>query len=98
LNRRTEQEWRQLFSRQEQSGLSAAQFCRENNLCNKHFSKRRKELQGESKGSSKTFVPVQVARPQAVDFLHIRYGRVEIQLPCTMDVNWLAALVQQLQA
>jgi hypothetical protein len=39
-----------------------------------------------------------MAKPQTVDFLRISYGSVEIQLPSTVDVHWLAGLVQQLQA
>lgn len=37
-------EWRELFTQQEASGLSAVVFCREKDLCPKHFSVRRKQL------------------------------------------------------
>jgi len=42
--KRTEAQWRALFSKFDKSGLSAAAFCRENQLCPKYFCLRRKQL------------------------------------------------------
>jgi len=42
--RRTKAQWKSLFSRFDKSGLSAAEFCLDNNLCQQYFSLRRKQL------------------------------------------------------
>jgi len=42
--KRTQAQWRALFTSFDQSGLSAAAFCKENKLCPKYFSLRRKQL------------------------------------------------------
>lgn len=44
MKKRSREEWRELFTQQEASGLSAAVFCKQNDLCPKHFSVRRKQL------------------------------------------------------
>jgi len=46
--KRTEAQWRALFSRFDKSKQTAAAFCRENKLCARYFSLRRKQL-GEMK-------------------------------------------------
>ncbi len=51
--KRTEAQWKALFSRFEKSNLSAAAFCLENKLCPKYFGLRRKQL-GESKLKANT--------------------------------------------
>jgi len=51
--KRTETQWRALFSRFDKSGLSAAAFCREHELCPQYFSLRCKQL-GQSKLKTNT--------------------------------------------
>ena len=40
--KRSKAQWRELFAAQQVSGLSKARFCKEQNLCLKHFSLRRR--------------------------------------------------------
>ena len=42
--KRTTEQWHELFTEQLASGLSAQQFCKQNGLCPKYFSVRRKQL------------------------------------------------------
>jgi len=42
--KRTQAQWREIFVRYANSGLSAATFCKQNRLCPKYFSLRRKQL------------------------------------------------------
>jgi len=44
MKKRSEEQWRELFEQQETSGVSAAVFCKQNDLCPKYFSLRRKQL------------------------------------------------------
>ncbi len=42
--KRSEAQWQELFQQHKASGLSAAEFCRQQLLCPKHFSLRKKQL------------------------------------------------------
>jgi hypothetical protein len=44
MKRRSIEQWRELFAQQDTSGVSAAEFCKQNDLCPKYFSLRRKQL------------------------------------------------------
>ncbi len=44
MKKRTEEQWQELFAQHDTSGVSAAEFCKQHNLCPKYFSLRRKQL------------------------------------------------------
>jgi hypothetical protein len=44
MKKRTREQWQELLVQQEASGLSAAAFCQQHDLCPKYFSLRRKQL------------------------------------------------------
>ena len=44
MKRRSQAQWRALFQAQQISGRSAAAFCREQRICPKYFSLRRRQL------------------------------------------------------
>ncbi len=52
MTKRTETQWRTLFAKFDKSRQTAATFCRENKLCSKYFSLRRKQL-GVEKSKAK---------------------------------------------
>jgi hypothetical protein len=60
MKKRTLEEWQALFKAQAASGLNQAQFCKEQGLCAKHYSLRKRQWLTET---SKPFVRVQ--RPGA---------------------------------
>lgn len=44
MKKRTKEQWQELFALHDISGVSAAEFCQQNDLCPKYFSLRRKQL------------------------------------------------------
>ncbi len=60
MAKRTEQQWQVLFQQHDDSCLTAEQFCRNNKLCPKYFSLRRKQLTGgktDGAPASLPFIP-----------------------------------------
>lgn len=101
--KRTVEEWYQLFAEQQESGLSAAQFCRERKLCPKHFCTRRRQLRASpdvtaQKSNAFVAVPVIQPNPPAGTEIQLRCGPVTLSLPITVAAPWLAQLIQGLQA
>ena len=106
---RSKQQWLDLFDKHEASGLTAAAFCRDEGLCARYFSKRKKDLgwRGsvpikklkkhkvvKSKPSS-DFIQVSVSK--SVAGLSIQYGELRLcweQLPPS---DWLCELIKQLK-
>lgn len=60
MKRRSNEQWRELFSQHNTSGLSAAAFCQQHDLCPKYFSLRRKQLMKNNGEVETGFVRVQV--------------------------------------
>ncbi len=60
MKKRSEEQWRELFEQQEGSGVSAAVFCKQNELCPKYFSLRRKQLAKMAGKEEAGFVRVKV--------------------------------------
>ena len=83
MNKRTTEQWLSLFAEHDQSGLSAAVFCKEHQLCPKYFSLRRKQLSGQAKTANHSS-PIHFiqAKPPKVDnassAIRLRYGQVEL--------------------
>lgn len=99
MKRRTPEQWRALFIEHEQSGLSAAAFCRERGLEPKYFSLRRKQL-GARKGveGASVFAPVSVTAPSAAMIEIQLNGEVHLRVPTTVSPRWLSELLHQLKA
>ena len=99
--KRTAEEWHQLFSAHQQSGQSAAAFCRERSLCSKHFSKRRQQLFDSDRVSpapKSAFVPVAVTPSQAPVRVELHLGdALVLILPSCLAPAWLADLIRQLR-
>lgn len=62
--KRTHAEWQTLFNEHDQSGLTAAAFCREKNLCPRYFSLRRRQLTGKPGKEKPVAAPFIQARVQ----------------------------------
>jgi hypothetical protein len=102
--KRSREEWETLFTEQAAGGLSARQFCVERGLCDKHFSMRKKQLQGTPPSSlpapAPAFVRVQkVNSPKSPSSesarVILRYGHTEIDLH-DASPEWLAQLLMAL--
>ena len=72
--RRTRDEWRVLVRRQEQSGLSVAEFCRREQTTENSFYRWRRVLADQAEA---TFLPLTVVESR----------RVGIELPCGATVK-----------
>jgi len=98
MTRRTKEQWLSLFELHEQSGLSAAAFCRQHALNPKYFGLRRKQLQtAESSHNSVPFVRVASSNPlDARPTLMLRGGFGELSLPGSVSPEWLASLLKHL--
>jgi len=96
--KRTKSQWRSLFEAHDASGLSASVFCKQNKLCPKYFSLRRKQLLGgEPKKAPRTFVKVQPPKScvSSSGDVRLRIGRVDLHFTSTSP-NFIVAVVTQL--
>ena len=98
MTQRSPADWQQLFNEYQQSGQSAAAFCREHKLCSKNFNKRRKALLLKTTtDSAPSFVPVRVTAQSQLPLLDCRIGTTELKIPLSVSASWLAEFIQQLQ-
>ena len=98
MAKRTEEQWRTLFQQHDESGLTAAQFCRDNKLCPKYFSLRRKQLAGDKVGVSPLQQPFVPARLPTKDkgLITLKYQSCQLQVPLSVNEKWLAGLLKAL--
>ncbi len=99
--RRNKSEWQELILRQVESGLSAQQFCRDNDVCPKYFSIRKKQL-GLRQSA---FVPILQSKRTTLEIsaptlkpasLALRHGGCCLHFEVMPDSTWLAQLVKEL--
>lgn len=98
MNKRTPEQWHKLFTAHQASGLSQAQFCKEHNLCPKHFSLRRRQLNTSSPPTTKPTTPlIQVQPPQSPPYtgVSLHYQGIESRL-AQADPQFIASVVKQL--
>ena len=99
---RSESQWLALFEKHETSGLSAAEFCRNEKLCAKHFSKRKQQLgwpsgqlsQTVKKQPVKDFIQVAVSEPQGN--ITVQYRELKLSLSDLPPASWLSDLLKAL--
>jgi len=96
--RRTKEQWQDLIQAQAASGLSAAEFCKQQGLNDKYFSLRKQQLRQPVSDSA--FVPVAKAvgdssKTNSSEFT-LNYGQCAIQFKRAPTVAWLAELIQAL--
>jgi hypothetical protein len=99
--RRSKEDWLELILRQADSGLSAQQFCRDNDVCPKYFSIRKKQLglrqsafvPISQSGRAAPHIPTSALTPAS---LALQYGRCCLRFEATPDLVWLAQLVRTL--
>ena len=95
--KRTPEQWHALFAAHEASGLSQAQFCKEHQLCPKHFSLRRRQLT-RCESHPKLISPlikVQRPVPLPVSSVSLHYQGIEIRFT-QADPSTIVSIVKQL--
>lgn len=102
MKKRSEEQWRELFEQQEGSGVSAAVFCKQNELCPKYFSLRRKQLAKAGKEES-GFVRVKVKPETTRDasgakaaVLTLRCNAGQLSFGTLPPPQWLAQVLREL--
>ena len=100
---RNKEEWFDLFKAHQQSGLSMAEFCRQEGLNKKYFSSRRKQLDfksGKQKSVRKTvpndFIQVSVKANHGYAIC-LEYGELRLSLQQLPETRWLADLAKTLK-
>lgn len=101
MKRRSKQEWLDLFSAHQQSGLTAEQFCKENQLCSRYFSLRRKQLSVDlaAETKPKPFIKAKPLRARAAvpDLSVVLKGAFgEVVLSGSVSPDWLSDLLKRL--
>ena len=101
---RSESQWLDLFKKHELSELSAAQFCRDNKLCTRYFSKRKQQLGWNSKDQVKAikskkspndFIKVSVSKPS--HSFSLEYGDIKLNWEHLPPTEWLCELVKSIK-
>jgi transposase-like protein len=96
--RRSHAVWLSLIQQQIESGITAAEFCRQHTLNDKYFSKRKRELQAGRKASASgnPFIKVQAAQrcdQESVTTLVLHYHNTQLHIPAAADLHALAQLM-----
>ena len=93
---RKKQDWIALFEQHHKSGLSAAEFCRRQGVCDRYFSKRKRELDWSPVlKKSAPFVKLTTAQPQTSHAeLTLKAGQLELSLNTSVSPQWLAQLMK----
>lgn len=98
---RSQQEWRQLFKLQQQSGLSAVEFCRQQHINIQTFYARRSDIRLQHSQNKFFQVKRDVTTVESLKFtateqITLDYGVVQLSLPITVQPHWVAALLKAL--
>ena len=99
---RSESEWLALFEKHKISGLSAAQFCQDEKLCTRYFSKRKKQLGWIGKKQPNTSTNkhntdfIQVSVSQTKTNLTLECGSLKLNFNKLPPTLWFGDLVKAL--
>ena len=97
---RTTEEWHSLFTAKTTSGLSQKHFCKQQGLCPKHFSKRKKELltSHPSEPMLSGFIKVESVQPsiEVIGDVSIVYQDKRIVLS-GQEASFVAAVINGLR-
>jgi len=90
---RNKEDWKALVEAQLESGLSAAEFCREQQINAKYFSKRKTEALrlADQPELASAFVKIQppVQTTQSI-CIQLHYKHARLQIPSSIGSAWLA--------
>ncbi len=88
------QQWQDLLTEQEQSGLSVAAFCRDKNLTAKNFYNQRSNKDRKAAGKAQPFVHAQLdSSARNATELTLSCGKVQLRLTVDASPQWLAELM-----
>ena len=98
---RSQQEWRQLFKQQQQSGLSAVEFCQQQHINIQTFYARRSDIRLQHRQSKfvqgkREVTTVESRECTTAEQITLDYGAGQLSLPITVQPHWVAALMKAL--
>ncbi len=88
--------WTKLITEQQESGLTVAQFCRDNSLNSKSFYNWRIKI---TPSEAPSFVKIQSASapvPISKNPIQLHFSNTSLSLPGTVSPAWVAALLKEL--
>ena len=96
MTRRTPVQWRALIQQQQDSGLSAAEFCRQIGQNAKYFSLQKQHLAKVDSPFATVKKPPSLALAPSPSILRLTYANAKLDLPQSINPAWLAQLVKEL--
>ncbi|QJR79740.1 IS66 family insertion sequence element accessory protein TnpB [Alteromonas pelagimontana] len=99
--RRSKDEWRSIFKQQEQSGLTAVEFCRQECINLQTYYTRRRDIQLHQCHSNfirvKRDVTTVESRMEDVPHaLTLKHGGSQLSVPVNTNPHWVATLMKAL--
>lgn len=94
--RRSPAQWHALIQQQADSGLSAVQFCREHDLDQQYFSKRKRRLHAQTISPGEQFIKVGLAprhESASATTMVLHYRNTQLHIPASTDLQVLAQLM-----
>ena len=97
MKEQTKRKWLAVIQKQQQSGLQAAQFCRNGNIGEKYFSKIKNQLLKERTNNTKAFTKVNVKPPlKHKESMAYIYKNSTLKFNKLPDPKWLSQLLSSL--
>ncbi len=99
MEQKTKRKWLAIIQKQQQSGLKAAQFCRNENIGEKYFSKIKNELKIEYSNKPQAFTKVNVitdSKHKESEIMSCVYKNSTLKFDQLPDPKWLSLLLSTL--
>ena len=98
MKHRTLDEWLELISQQQSSGLAIIDFCREHRLSTSSFYKFRGQLQQQNREPKFLKVSKPTVDTKVQSTILLTFGEVSLSFSSTCEPAWLANFVKALQS
>jgi hypothetical protein len=101
LQRRDIQDWLNLFEQQKQSGLTAVEFCRQQQINVQTYYTRRRDIRLQRTSSKFIQVKREVTKVESyteeiAGELLLKLGNAQLSVPTTINPHWVAAVMKAL--
>ena len=99
--RREVQDWLNLFEQQKQSGLTAVEFCRQQQINVQTYYTRRRDIRLQRTSSKFVQVKREVTKIESYseamgDDLVLQLGNAQLNVPTNMSPHWVATVMKAL--
>lgn len=99
--RRDNNTWLKLFEHQEQSGLSAVEFCRQQQINIQTFYTRRRDIRRQQTSSKfvqvkREMTTIESRMDEGTQAFILEHGCSQLSVPVNVSSRWLASLMKAL--